>query len=325
MSSERGEEESRLAESILREKSDEAAELEESIECVRGDVELLKLELRSAGIACESDLLVPALGQLRAGETPGKTIQELKVCLLELFTWVARRIDTSIATVFNAPGEIKVKSHRLRLGRMVGWPLTACGGQRLSVPDELREEVVQFLAEAKNRDSRSGTSEALAEKLVERFEMVHLSLQTGQTSQMSSVPAILLIDTSEERAIVVANWPGHQALHDHESESAEIGMGFDPNNHFNRKLQRFVLEPGNTMDADPEENVRLAVEKGNRVEAFYSGQWYAGKLKSVDDTTATVQCDVDDIGVLTVVPVYRVRLVQLKATPVANPYPGPIL
>jgi len=309
-----------------KEMCDEAVRLSEAIECVRGDVELLRLQMRAVGIAHDSRFLVPEAEHFRAGETPGKTIKELKACLLELVTWLSQRVDISSATVFNVPGEINVKNHCLQMGRMVGWPLTACGGQRLSVPIDLREAVVQILASAKGRDRHSGASEALAEQLAERFEMVRADLRTGESSWAS---AILLIDTDMKRPIVIACWPPRLALGSDESKSgdnANKAIGFDPKSHFSRPLQRFVFESGKSTEAAPDgtPNVRRRVEVGNRVEAFYSGQWHTGELKSVNGAMASVQCDVDDEGVLTVVPVFRVRLIQLKATPMGKPQSGPL-
>eukprot|EP00928_Gymnodinium_smaydae_P019396 TRINITY_DN17432_c0_g1_i1.p1 TRINITY_DN17432_c0_g1~~TRINITY_DN17432_c0_g1_i1.p1 ORF type:complete len:406 (+),score=93.04 TRINITY_DN17432_c0_g1_i1:90-1220(+) len=119
---------------------------------------------------------------------------------------------------------------------------------------------------------------------------------------------------------------------------------FDHERHFNRSLRRFVFYPpadeeggdsNRELDTDvavpsesscsgahgrrrapapPKPIVRRAVAEGDRVEALYDGEWYTGVLRSIEGTMANVQCDVDLPGVMTTVPLFRVRLVQLLAT-----------
>merc|ERR1711957_921705 len=63
--------------------------------------------------------------------------------------------------------------------------------------------------------------------------------------------------------------------------------------------------------------VRRAVLQGDRVQAMYDGEWFSGVLQSLEGLTAHVQCDIDEPGVLTTVPLFHVRLQQFEAAPVA--------
>jgi len=64
---------------------------------------------------------------------------------------------------------------------------------------------------------------------------------------------------------------------------------------------------GSTAHADGLLLPRPRVSSGDRVEVQYDGQWYIGTLQWVTGDLASVKCDVDAPGVLTMAPVTSVR------------------
>lgn len=314
--------------SLLRTKYEtkclEADALTEQTEKARLEVQSLQQMLKAHGVKDSS--LIPA--EVRTGELPWDAIKEMK----ELLIWLAKRVDITHGVVFNVGAEVKAGSRRIFLGRMVNWNLSDAGGQKLSVPHELRTEIAQLLTQARSTEG----VEAASDELSKKWDMVSAKISTAGSS---SIPAIFLIHNETRQSVVVAAWPPLSG--DKEPKKPKNRRVFDPARHFGRPVceeyrgapprpSRPEEAANTTLDTSERAApstlerssgsasvVGLTVAEGDRVEVRYGGQWFTGILQFVDaGNRANVQCDVDIPGLLTIAPLTDVRLTQLVASPV---------
>jgi len=292
-------------------------DLQEKLEKKSSEVVALEAKLDSARIATEelrgflkiygaSERVVPT--NLRTG---GLTTDDM-TSLRDLLSWLAAHVDTTRENGYSVGGEIDLGNEaRAVLGKMACWPLSQSGEQKLSVPQELREEILGLLDGIHKRGDVC--SDLDAQRLAVQWRIVQASMASpdGQT-----VPAIFLVNSVSDQACVVAAWPAlsREPVNPRVSQPA-----FDPVSFFGQR----PVDNGVAADKDEEavssSSRRAAVVAGGRVEVKWRGQWYSGIFKSVqDDGMAQVQCDVDTQDLITVAPLSDVRLPLLLATPIPD-------
>lgn len=145
-----------------------------------------------------------------------------------------------------------------------------------------------------------------------------ISAEVVPASGTRAGPAIFLVHRRTSQAIVVASWPavaadsgaappGEKALLDLDSHFAPItgAAGASP--------------PPCPPVAPPRPPPQCALAIGDRVEVEYQGHWFTGVLQDVDGGEASVRCDVDSPGVLTVAPLTSVRPIASGRRPRSPP------
>jgi len=262
----------------------------------------------SCGVEGGTDL-IPKVW--RAGKTHGDSSN---VELKELIRWLSDSVDMSHEILFSVGGEVMVGRHRVYLGRMVNWSLTS-GNLRLSVPADLRTDIVRLLTSTRDRGHTNGFE---VEQFSEKWTMVGAEALATSTSG-ESVPAIFLIHQETAKTVVVANWPST----DREPRPKKAVLS--PSSHFKRPAAGDNIEhvawpvmpvPGRAAtvagvpecEAETDDARRPAqVSEGDRVEVRYDGKWFSGVVQRVEGNIANVQCDADEPGLITIVPLLHVR------------------
>lgn len=176
------------------------------------------LKLQLAAIGADTISMVPE--HICSGpahdDVANKASWELKNFLL----WLAESVDTSFQVCFEGASgdDVMVGGRRISLDRMVAMPLHAGPGKRsgqwqLSVPMELRPDVMNLMETVRSRGVASSDNEAA--KLTDNWELVSADMQVAASGRHE--PAIFLVrrghpsvraGNSAMRAIVVAQWPG---------------------------------------------------------------------------------------------------------------------
>lgn len=304
---------------VYSQKCTEAAKLLSKLDEAQRDVQSLCHALgRACNHDCNHDSVIPR--RFSAGERPSDAIRPLK----DLLEWLAERVDVSSEAAFAVDAEVSLGDGKAFLGRMVTWPLSRSGGQKLSVPRELREDVANLLVRV---HAAGHVSPLEAEDFAEQWDMVNAKVSSEGSP---AVPAIFLLNPSTAQTIVVAAWP--KLSSEPGSRSRPL---FDPARHFTRSLlANQLLSLPRSKERPPSEDIGVAAVQdkaagarhrscialwdGDRVEVWWGGQWYTGVLRNVKDGMAQVQCDTDMPGLITFAPVSDVRLTRLVAIPTAQ-------
>lgn len=194
--------------------------------------------------------------------------------LRPLISWLAAHTAIDLpAEILDVGFEVPVSGRTVHLQRVAQWPLSGLQGSRLrlSAPVEHQEMVLQLLAGAK---ARGNVPEPVAlQQFAECWDLVPGEVTTA--AHVRAEPAVLLAHRSSMQGILVATWPSREAL-----------------------------EAFHALHARNGDVPRV----GDRVEVEYEGDWYVGVLHSIDAAgKASVKCDVDEPGVLTIAPLQRVK------------------
>lgn len=191
--------------------------------------------------------------------------------LRRLFSWLAQHADLESPQILDVGFEVPIGGRTVHLQRVVQWPLnSAPGGQLLlTAPVEHKDPLGNLLATTKANGQVD--SQAILHFLA-GWDIVAGELTTAIHFQPE--PSVLLSHRASTQGILVATWP-----------------------------TRHALEVFHTICSLP-----TAPGLGDRVEVDYGGTRYAGTLHSIDaNGMASVRCDSDAPGVLTVTPLLRVR------------------
>merc|ERR1712224_835955 len=195
------------------ERCKEAASLASEIEKSRFDVQQLQFRMHAFGIQDSS--LIPK--NLRCG---GRQLEDPATTTMKsMITWLADTCDPTRTFMFDVGSEVDMGGRPVFLGRMVAWHLS--GGQKLSVPEELQEEVGALLASAR----RGVFDQGQLQQFVATWEMVGADVAAEGPTR----PAIFLVHREMAQAIVVAAWPTFQA---------EPVAKFDPDEYFRAFLTK---------------------------------------------------------------------------------------
>lgn len=313
---------------LTERRREEAAALRAEIARARLEARQLRLRLQALGVTDPS--LIP--GQVRAGSgCGGSQCAELQ----SLLGWLADGVDITRQVSFECgSGAVAVGGRQVLLQRMVSWPLLGSGlgaleegGLKLSVPVDLQAEILKLIEDARGP---GGLRETSVRRLADAWEVVGAEVMSAVTGRPE--PAVFLVRRETSHAIVVAKWP---TVDIPPCEPA----AFDPELHFaclaaepapsgGAAPPAPVASPAHAagMPADAGAQPRPGspeafppkVASGDRVEVEYGGRWLPGVLQLVSGGVASVKCDVDSPGVITVAPLTSVRPAQTPA-PEASP------
>mmetsp|Transcript_31112 Transcript_31112/g.90760 ORF Transcript_31112/g.90760 Transcript_31112/m.90760 type:complete len:490 (+) Transcript_31112:140-1609(+) len=124
----------------------------------------------------------------------------------------------------------------------------------------------------------------------------------------SPEPSVLLAHRGCTQGILVANWPTKEALETFTATSSGAGRAgavAQPNAPRASATSMVVKE---AVAADLASGGSVTWTVGSRVEVEYEGRWYSGTFHGIDgEGKATIRCDTDPDGVLTVAPLCRIR------------------
>lgn len=263
-------------------KCNEVVELQHELRIARLEAQQLRLRLQAAAKKNGSNQAQMA-AMPAVGPSAGESAEEQRSNELHTFLrWLAEHADLSRVEVFDVGYDVDVAGRFVQMQRIAQFPLTnATGGQlRMSIPIEHQESITGLLAATK---ACGGVDAESLRRFCAVWDLVPGELMTA--ARRSAEPAVLLALRGAPQGILVASWPTPQALEAFRAVSATVGETPLP---------------------------------GDRVEVEYEGAWYNGILHSVDAAgKASVRCDVDAPGVLTIAPLFRVRR-MVAMPPVAH-------
>jgi hypothetical protein len=176
--------------------------------------------------------------------------------------------------------DVPFGSQTVHLEKVAQWPLSGLKGSRLrlSVPVEHQDAVLEFLVST--RANGNVPDPAALANFATYWELVPGELITAVHASPKAA-VLLAYRESSQQGILVASWPTREALE-----------AFRALNSTNGRVPAV----------------------GDRVEVEYEGQWYLGELQYIDTWgKASVKCDVDEPGVLTIAPLHRVKLLNAVA------------
>jgi len=273
-------------------KCNEAVELKAELKAAQIEAQQLRLRLRAAaakGGAAGSSSTINGTTKMPSPSEQSVGVELRAEDFRRLLVFLVERIDLSKPpTVFNVVADATVDGRAFRFDRVAQWclrtmpwePAARAGtGLRLTVPAELQCEIAALLAATQANGYTAAESN---KQLAEIWDMVVGDVRTVQVLQPQ--PAILLARRNQPgpvQGVLVASWPVPEV---------------------NDTVQApdVILQPP-----------RLAVDVpaiGERVEILFEGQWYTGVLQSIDKVgMASVKCDVDAPGILTVASIANVR------------------
>lgn len=300
------------------EQCDEVVDLQHELRAARMEAQQLRLRLQAAGqrkgaAAC---LPHPAVG------AEVRRVAELRSFL----SWLGQSVDAAEEdpAALSVGFEVTVGEHSAHMDRVVQWPLRTHLGRRpllLTSPVRHQDAVSGMLAAARRISGDEGRAAATEtecsaerpaggahscpsacpladEEALQRFA-AEWELVAGDLSAAGhcvAEPVVMLArrcppseaggeekdGEPQEEGILISSWPTSAAL-----------QAFDA-------LYSTVEGP--------------RCRPGDRVSVQYEGEWFAGTLYAVDTTgKASVRCDVDGPGVLTLSPLYHVK--RLPAAP----------
>jgi len=253
------------------EKCDEVVELKNELKAAKIEAAQLRLRLKAAAAKNPAGAAAATVAPPQA--LPTVAAAEPRLGELENFVvWLATHVSLDQEVLLDVGLEVPIAGHAMQMGRVVQWPLTFALGRRLflSAPLECKEQLIDLLVAAKAQGKVSPES---LQTLATFWKLVPGDLET--ITQKAPEPVVMLAHKFSQLGILVATWPTAGAL----------------------EAFRALC----SVDGEP-------FQVGQRVEVEYCGQWYVGTLHSLTATgKASVGCDVDGPGVLTVAPVYRVR------------------
>lgn len=273
------------------ERCKEAASLASEIERSKFDVQQLQFRLHAFGIQDSS--LIPK--NLQCG---GRPLEDPATTTMKsMIKWLADSYDPARTFMFDVGSEVDMGGRQVFLGRMTSWHLS--GGQKLSVPEELKGEVGAFLASARRGIFDQGQ--------LQQFAAVWEMVGADVAAEGSTRPAIFLVHREMAQAIVVAAWPTFQA---------DPVAKFNPDEYFKALMTKGLAKtpvaigkfdspktPQLSLPAAP----KFRMSSGDQVEVQCEGRWLLGVLASIDGDAAHVHCDCDLPGSLTVVLLVNVR------------------
>lgn len=280
--------------------TNEVAELRSELRAVETEAKQLRMRLQAVAGPGRGGVRAAAGCGAAAGPTallPAAAAEDRRnVELQTLLEWLAEHVDLRAPEVLDVGFEVPVGGRVVHLRRVAQWPLpTAPGGRlRLSVPFDHQESIAQLLSVV--RACGGKVDVASAQRFAAVWDLVPGELATAAPPAAGGVgagspgggpePSVLLAHRGSTQGILVANWPTREALE--------------------------AFHAGNTPDGGP-------LGLGDRVEVEYEGKWYVGVLYAVDtEGKATVKCDADPDGVLTVTPLYRVRRLTAPSSKVGG-------
>jgi len=231
-------------------------------------IEKQQLQMRLKAAAARCPLASTMVPQLPPVGCADPRLGELENFVM----WLAEHVRLDRSVVLDVGLEVPVANRAVQMQLVVQWPLTFALGRRLhlSAPLECKDQLQSLLTSAK--EDGKVTPESL-QTLASFWDLVPGDLET--ITQKGPEPVVMLAHKFQQLGILVATWPTAGAL----------------------EAFRALC----SVDGEP-------FQLGQRVEVEYDGQWYVGTLHSLTATgKASVSCDVDGPGVLTVAPVYRVR------------------
>lgn len=231
-------------------------------------MEKQKLQMRLKGVAACSPMAQTVVPLLPAVGSTDPRLGELENFVM----WLVENVHLDRSVELEVGLEVPVANRAVQMRRVVQWPLTFALGRRLhlTAPVECKDQLQGLLASAKEDGKVSMES---LQTLASFWDLVPGELET--ITQKAPEPVVMLAHKFSQLGILVATWPTAGAL----------------------EAFRALC----SVDGEP-------FQLGQRVEVEYDGQWYVGTLHSLTATgKASVSCDVDGPGVLTVAPVYRVR------------------
>jgi len=208
-----------------------------------------------------------------------------------LLVWLAQHAALEHEEVLDVGFEMPICGRKVQLLRVVQWPLPSAfgGGLLLSVPIEHRESVARLLASV--RSCNGAMAPETLQSFAAEWDLVAGELVVAQHGQAE--PSVLLAHKGCAQGILVARWPTRRAL---EAQASP------------------AVPPVTPRSWD-------APRVGDRVEVEYEGRWYAGTLQTVNGAgKASVKCDADAPGVLTVTALCHVR--RAAAAAAAAPQPA---
>jgi len=254
---------------------DEVVELRAELRARSLEAQQLRLRLQAAARSGKQPLHGAA--NLPSAKTPPAEHPRTSE-LRGLLVWLAQHAALEHEEVLDVGFEMPICGRKVQLLRVVQWPLPSAfgGGLMLSVPIEHRESVARLLASVRacNGDLAPETLQSFADD----WDLVAGELVVAQHGQAE--PSVLLAHKSCPQGILVARWPTRRAL---EAQASP------------------AMPPVTPRSWD-------APRVGERVEVEYEGRWYAGTLQTVNGAgKASVKCDADAPGVLTVTALCHVR------------------
>jgi len=259
----------------LDEKCNDIVELEAELRASKIEVQQLQLRLRAAMSKSGSARPAAACMPSASPSTLDHKVTELQ----NLFTWLAKLVELACPEVLTVNFQVPVGGRSVHLQRVKQWLLKGspgCKRLRLSVPVEHKEEIAAIIAEAQHKGEASREAAAA---FAAAWDLVPGELMT--TAHPEAEPAVLLAHRASTQGVLIATWPTREAL------------------------EAFHAQHATNCDAP-----RI----GDRVEVEYEGQWYTGILYAVEaNGRASVRCDVDAPGVLTIAPLQRVRRLRHSA------------
>jgi len=273
---------------------EDAEEMDEEVmqieyEALCDEVAELRAELRARSLEAQQ-LRLRLQAAARTGKQPfhgAATLPSANSPLTEnprtgelrgLLVWLAQHAALEHEEVLDVGFEMPICGRKVQLLRVVQWPLPSAfgGGLLLSVPIEHRESVARLLASV--RSCNGAMAPETLQSFAAEWDLVAGELVVAQHGQAE--PSVLLAHKGCAQGILVARWPTRRAL---EAQASP------------------VVPPVTPRSWD-------APRIGDRVEVEYEGRWYAGTLQTVNGAgKASVKCDADAPGVLTVTALCHVR------------------
>lgn len=267
------------------ERCSEVAELRAELRVAHIEAQKLRLRLQAAGARNTS--LVPA--ELRPG--PGASGDGRAGDLGGLLKWLAEHVDVTAASAGWGGGlpraamlgiscNIALGGRPVNLDRVVQWRLDLPGDLRLSVPAALETEIAGLLLAARaacgGGEEEQRRFEAAARQATDAWEVVATEL--GRPDALGeSQPAVLLAHRDTSEGLLVATWPSVKAY----------------------KVREECIQ------------LRGAVASlGDRVEVYYEGEWFLGVVQKIEGDMASVQCDADPPGLMTLAPLVTLRRIE---------------
>lgn len=247
---------------------DEVVELQNELKAAKIEAQQLKMRLKAAAAQSPKPSPQAVVPTLPPVAAADPRLEELQ----NFVVWLSNHICLDQESVLDVGLEVPIAGVGMQMGRVVQWPLTFQVGKRLffSAPLECREQLAHLFHSTRQQGKMSAES---LQTLSTFWALVPGELET--ITQKGSEPVVMLAQKTAPLCMLVASWPTPGAL----------------------EAFRALC----SVDGEP-------FQLGQRVEVEYEGTWYAGTLFSLSATgKASVCCDSDNPGVLTVAPVYRVR------------------
>lgn len=205
---------------------------------------------------------------------PPVQVEERAEELRRLITFLAEHADLQNAQILHVGFEVPIGGRKVHLQQVVQWTLPSVAGGRLRITAPIEHQVPFSNLLATTRASGEVASYAI-NGFVSAWDLVAGELTTA--AHANPEPSVLLAHRGSTQGILVAAWPTKEAL-----------------------------EAFHALCSGPTGDVPLRL--GDRVEVEFEGVWYAGVLHGVDATgKASVRCDVDGPGVITVTPLCNLR------------------